>query len=58
MRNITATNLRGQELGRPPAPPRCVPALVPLVLVSGDVSSGFQSGSGVCFIRIAEENVM
>ena len=32
--------------------------LVPLFWISGDVSSGFQSQSGFCLIRIAEANVM
>ena len=30
----------------------------PLFWISGDVSSGFQSQSGFCLIRIAEANVM
>ena len=33
-------------------------ALVPLFWISGDVSSGFQSQSGFCLIRIVEANVM
>ena len=33
-------------------------SLVPLFWISGDVSSGFQSQSGFCLIRIAEANVM
>ena len=32
--------------------------LVPLFWISGNVSSGFQSQSGFCLIRIAEANVM
>ena len=32
--------------------------LVPLFWISGNVSSGFQSQSGFCFIHIAEANVM
>ena len=32
--------------------------LVPLFWISGDVSSGYQSQSGFCLIRIAEVNVM
>ena len=32
--------------------------LIPLFWISGDVSSGFQSQSGFCLIRIAEANVM
>ena len=32
--------------------------LVPLFWISGDVSSGFQSQSGFCLIRIVEANVM
>ena len=32
--------------------------LVALFWISGDVSSGFQSQSGFCFIQIAEPNVM
>ena len=32
--------------------------LVPLFWISGDISSGFQSQSGFCLIRIAEANVM
>ena len=32
--------------------------LVPLFWISGDVSSGFQSQSGFCLIRVAEVNVM
>ena len=32
--------------------------LVPLFWISGDISSGFQSQSGFCLIRIVEVNVM
>ena len=32
--------------------------LAPLFWIFGDISSGFQSQSGFCLIRIAEANVM